>query len=106
MIGRRTLDQSNQLMSNTENDMGTVYDALRCDLIHLLVEHRSQGRFALAAAGTDQERSIFLADLTRSIADILIAAYPKRDTNACATALADARTIASSILDSGLLTSR
>ena len=82
-----------------------VYDALRCELIHLLMEHRSQGRFTRAAEGTDQARSLFLADLTRSIADILIAVYPKKDSLAYAAALADARTIASSVLNRGLLTS-
>ena len=92
-------------MADANNHMGAVYDALRCDLVHLLMEHRSQGRFTRAAEGTDQARS-FLADLTRSIADILVAAYPKKDPNAYAAALADAQTIASSILDRGLLTSR
>jgi|SoiMethySBSTD1v2_1073268.scaffolds.fasta_scaffold1563879_1 hypothetical protein len=105
MTGRRTLDQSKQLMSNAQNDMGAVYDALRCDLIHLLMEHRSQGPFTRAAEGTDQARSLFLADLTRSIADILITANPQKDPVALAAALADARTIASSVLDRGLLTS-
>ena len=55
--------------------MGAVYDALRSDLIHLLMEHRSQGRFTRAAEGTDQARSLLLFDLTHSIADILVAAY-------------------------------
>jgi hypothetical protein len=105
MTGRRTLDQSNQLMSNAENDMGAVYDGLRCDLIHLLMEHRSQGRFTRAAEGTDHARSLFLADLTRSIADILVTPYSDEDSNAYATALADAKIIASSVLDRGLLTS-
>ena len=86
-------------------DMGAVYDALRCDLIHLLMEHRSQGRFTRVAEGTDRARSLFLFDLTHSIADVLVAAYPKEDLNAYAAALADARTIASSVLDHGLLTS-
>jgi len=92
-------------MADAKNDMGAVYDALRCDLIHLLMEHRSQGRFTQVAEGTDQARSLFLFDLTHSIADILVAAYPKKDSNAYATALADAQTIASSVLDRGLLTS-
>jgi hypothetical protein len=93
-------------MADANDDMGAVYDALRCDLIHLLMEHRSQGRFALVAEGTEQVRSLFLFDLTHSVADILVAAYPKNDPNAYAAALADARTIASSVLDRGLLTSR
>ena len=88
------------------DDMGAIYDALRCDLINLLMEHRSQGRFTRAAQGTDQERSLFLDELTRSIADILITAYPKKDPSAYAAALADAEIIANSVLDRGLLTSR
>jgi hypothetical protein len=92
-------------MAEVENDPGAVYDAMRCDLVQLLMEHRSQDRFALAARGTEQERSLFLADLTRSIADILVVAYPKKDSIAYATALADAQTIASSVIDRGLLTS-
>jgi hypothetical protein len=93
-------------MADANNHMAAVYDALRWDLIHLLMEHRSQGRFTRAAEGTDQARSLFLADLTRSIADILVAAYPKKDSIAFAAALTDARTIASSVLDRGLLTSQ
>jgi hypothetical protein len=31
-------------MADAKNDAAAVYDALRCDLIHLLMEHRSQGR--------------------------------------------------------------
>ena len=93
-------------MAEEKNDTAAVYDALRCDLIHLLMEHRSQGRFTRVTEGTDQARSLFLFDLTGSIADILIAAYPKKDLKAYAAALTDARTIASSVLDRGLLTSR
>src|SRR5947207_13024110 len=94
-----------QVMSDAKDDMAAVYDALRCDLINLLMEHRSQGRFTTAAEGTAQVRSLFLVDLTRSIADILITAYPKHDSNDYAAALADAEIIASSVLDRGLLTS-
>jgi hypothetical protein len=54
-----------------------VLDALRCE--HFLIEHRSQGRFTRAAEGTDQARSLFLADLTRSVAEVLVAAFPKKD---------------------------
>jgi hypothetical protein len=93
-------------MAEAKADMGVVYEALRSDLINLLMEHRSQGRFTRAAEGTDQARSLFLAELTRSIADILVTAYPKKDAHAYAAALADAGTIARSILDRGLLTSR
>ena len=92
-------------MSEAKNDMDAVYESLRCDLIHLLMEHRSQGRFTRAAEGTEQVRSLFLADLTRSIADILITAYPKRDSIAYAAALADAKIIARSVVDGGLLMS-
>jgi hypothetical protein len=92
-------------MSEAKNDMGAIYDAMRCELITLLMEHRSQGRFTRATEGTDEERSLFLVDLSRSIADILIAVYPKKDSLAYAAALADARTIASSVIDRGLLTS-
>jgi hypothetical protein len=122
MTGRRTLDQSNprfslaknvptdikgaeEFMSNEKKGLGAVYDALRSDLINLLMEHRSQGRFTQVAEGTDQARSVFLTDLTRSIAGILVTAYPKKDSNTYATALADARTIANAVLDRGLLTS-
>ena len=79
-------------MSEAKNDMSAVYDAMRCELINLLLQHRSQGRFTRATKGTDEERSLFLVDLTRSIADILVTAYPKRDSLAYAAALADART--------------
>jgi hypothetical protein len=92
-------------MSEPQNDMDAVYDALRCDLIHLLMEYRSQGRFTRAAEGTEQARALFLAELTRSIADILVTAYPMTDANAYAAALADAQTLASSVIDRGLLTS-
>jgi hypothetical protein len=93
-------------MSEPQNDMGAVYDALRSDLIHLLMEYRSQGRFTRVAEGTEQARALFLAELTRSIADILLVAYPKTDANAYAAAYADAQTLASSVIDRGLLTSR
>jgi hypothetical protein len=54
------------------------YDALRCDLINLLIDSCSQGRFIRAVEGTDQARALFVAELTRSIADILVTAYPKK----------------------------
>ena len=92
-------------MADVNNDTAAVYDALRCDLICLLMEHRSQGRFTRVAEGTEQARSLFLFDLTHSVADVLVAAYPKKDSNAYAAALVDARTIARSVLDLGLLTS-
>ena len=92
-------------MPDAKRDTAAVYDALRCDLIHLLMEYRSQGRFTRAAEGTVQERSLFLGELTQSIADILVTAYPKTDGNAYAAALPDARTMAGSVIDGGLLTS-
>ena len=60
-------------MADAKSDMDAVYDSLRSDLIDLLLEYRRQGRFTRSAEGTDQERSLFLAELTRSIADILVA---------------------------------
>jgi len=93
-------------MAEAVNDLGAIYDALRCDLIHILMKHRSQGRFVGVAEGTEHARALLLTDLTRSIADILVTAYPNKDSNAYATALADAKIIASSVLDRGLLTSR
>ena len=65
-----------------------------------MMEHRYQGRFTGVTEGTDQARSLFLVDLTRSIADILAAAYPKKASNAYAAVLADAETIASSVVAS------
>ena len=64
-------------MPDAKRDTAAVYDALRCDLIPLLMEYRSQGCFTRAAEGTVQERSLFLGELTQSIADILVTAYPK-----------------------------
>ena len=92
-------------MPEAKKDTAAVYDALRCDLVHLLMQYRSQGRFTRAAEGTVQERSLFLAELTHSIADILVTAYPNTDANAYAAALPDARSMASSVIDGGLLTS-
>ena len=89
-----------------KNDMGAIYDVLRRELMQLLMEHRSQGRFARAAEGTAEARSLFLVDLTHSIADILVAAYPNEGSAAYAAALADAEIIASSVLDRGLPTRR
>src|SRR6185369_3410040 len=79
------------------------YDALRRDLRDLLREHQSQGRFRQAADGTDEERALFLAALTHSIADILVTVYPTINPHAYATSLADARTLACSVIDDDLL---
>jgi hypothetical protein len=92
-------------MAEAQKDLAAVYEALRRDLINLLLEHRSRGRFTRVAEGTEQARSVFLGQLTRSIADILVTAYAKKDARAYADALADAETIGRSILDRGLLTS-
>lgn len=93
-------------MAEATNDVGAAYDALRRELVYLLMEHRSQGRFARMNEGTDQARAVFLVDLAHSIADILVAAYPGKDSHAYAAVLADAETIASSVLDRALLTTR
>ena len=92
-------------MAEPRNDMDEVRDALRCELIDLLMHYRSQGRFTRAAQGTEEARALFLVELTHSIADILITAYPNKDSKACAAVLADAKIIASSVLDGRLLTS-
>ena len=92
-------------MAKARDDIAADYNALRCDLIDLLIEHRSQGRFTGVTGGNDQVRSLFLAELTHSIADILVTAYPNTDANAYAAALPDARTMASSVIGGGLLTS-
>jgi hypothetical protein len=46
------------LMPEAKEDTAAVYDALRSELIHLLMEYRSQGRFIRAAEGTVQARSL------------------------------------------------
>jgi hypothetical protein len=76
-----------------------VRDALRCELIELLIQYRCKGRFTRAAQGTEEARSLFLVELTHCIADILITACPNKDSEASAAALADAKIIASSALD-------
>jgi hypothetical protein len=93
-------------MAQADIETAAIYEALRDDLISLLLEHRSRGRFTRTADDSDQARSLFLIELTRSIADILVTAYPTKNARAYASALADAGAIASSILDRGLLTSR
>jgi hypothetical protein len=93
-------------MAEQETDMGAVYETLRRELIHLLRERRSHGHFTWMTDSTNHARGRFFADLTHSIADILVTAYAKKDPNAYAAALADAETIVSSVLDRRLLTSR
>jgi hypothetical protein len=92
-------------MAEPKTDRRAVYETLRRELIHVLKERRSRGHFTWVTEGTNHARGRFFADLTHSIADILVAAYPKKDPNAYAAALSDAETIVSSVLD-GLLTSR
>jgi hypothetical protein len=94
------------LMNEAEIEIASVYEALRSDLISLLLEYRARGRFTRAAEGTKEARSLFLAELTHSIADVLVTAYPTKDARASAAALVDADAIARSILARGLLTSR
>lgn len=93
-------------MTEPETDMGAIYEALRRELIHLLMERRSRGHFTWVSDSTNHARVRFVADLTHSIADILVTAYPKKDPNAHAAAIADAETIVSSVLERGQLTSR
>jgi hypothetical protein len=105
MRSAHPIGSGKKLMAELRNDIDGVGDALRCELIDLLMEYRSQGRFTRAAQGTKEVRALFLVDLTHSIADILIAAYPNKDSKAYAAALTDAKIIASSVLDGRLLTS-
>jgi hypothetical protein len=93
-------------MAEPETNMAAAYEALRRELIHLLMERRSRGHFTWVTDSTNHARGRFFADLTHSIADILVTASPKKDPNAHAAALADAETIVSSVLDRGHLTSR
>jgi hypothetical protein len=88
-------------MAKPEMYKGAVYEALRRDLTHLLAERRSRGHFTWVTHSTNHARGRFFADLTHSIADILVTAYPKKDPNAHAAAIADAETIVSSVLDRG-----
>jgi hypothetical protein len=86
-------------MTEQETDMGAIYETLRRELIHLLMERRSRGHFTWLTESTNHARERFFTDLTHSIADILVTAYPKKDPNAYAAALSDAETIVSSVLD-------
>ena len=86
------------MVTEAKDQVCVAYDRLRCDLVDLLMEHRSQGRFTRAATGTDEERSLFLAELTRSIADILAVLHPKTHTHAYPAALADAVILARNLL--------
>lgn len=74
----------------------TAYKALRREVVQVLMGHRSQGRFINALGESDPLRTSLLANLTQSIADILIVAKPTG--NADATVLADAENIARAVL--------
>jgi hypothetical protein len=91
-------------MTKPKTDRGAVYETLRRELIHVLMERRSRGHFAWLIEGTNHARARFLADLTHSIADILVATYPNKDPNAYITGLADAESIVRSVFDRGLVT--
>ena len=92
-------------MIEPRDSLDADYDALRRNLGEVLREHCARGRFRQAADGTDEERALFLANLARSIADILVVVYPTTDPHAYAAALADARTLVSSVIDGGILMS-
>ena len=88
-------------MSQVQDDMGVAYEALRCELLDVLTEHCAQGRFSWLIDATDDARSLFLIDLTHSVAEILVGSYAQKDPSAYAAALADARTIASGVVGRG-----
>ena len=85
-------------MAEAQNMGDRFYAALRSDLISVLMEQHSQGRFAQASTASGQARSFFLHLLTHSIADILVLAYPKPDAKAYAAVFADAEAIATAVL--------
>jgi hypothetical protein len=83
-------------MEEEKEDFGAAYDTLRRELVELLWRQRAEGRFR--EANTDELRSASIAHLMQSIADILIVACPKKDSNAYAAVFADAERIANTIL--------
>jgi len=83
-------------MEEEKEDFGAAYDALRQELVELLWRQRAEGRFS--EANTDELRSASIAHLMQSIADILIVACPKKDSNAYAAVFADAERITNTIL--------
>jgi uncharacterized lipoprotein YajG len=74
-----------------------VPDTLRSELICVLMEQHSQGRFARASAATGQARSVLLHNLTHSIADVLFAGCAEPGST-YAVVLADAEGIAAAVL--------
>ena len=85
-------------------DANADYAALRSDLMDVLSEQSAQGRFAWMTDASDEAQTTrFLLDLARTIADILITAYPKRDSEAYAAVLADAVVLARGVLNSKVL---
>jgi hypothetical protein len=86
-------------MAEPKTDRGAIYEVLRRELIHVLTERRSRGHFTWVTEGTNHARGRFFAELTHSIADILVIAYPKKVARVYAAALADAETIVGSVLD-------
>jgi hypothetical protein len=86
-------------MAEPKTDRGAIYEVLRRELIHVLRERHSRGHFAWVTEGTNYARGRFFAELTHSIADILVIAYPKKVARVYAAALADAETIVGSVLD-------
>jgi hypothetical protein len=83
-----------QYLPEGKDKAGADYDALRCDLVDLLMERRSKGRFDGASG---QAVSFDVLCLARSIADVLIASRPKQDGSAYTSVLADAQTIAAAL---------
>jgi hypothetical protein len=88
-----------EAVAQTNDHMGTVYDALRRELVDVLTERHSQGRLdPVTALAARAPRPI---DLARSIADILIAVHPQKDAKAYALVRADAEFIANTLLREG-----
>jgi hypothetical protein len=85
-----------QHLPEGKDEAGADYDALRCDLVDLLMDRRSQGRFDGASG---QPVSFDVLCLARSIADVLIASRPKQDGSVYASVLADAEAIAATVLN-------
>ena len=88
-------------MAEERDDKPAVYEALRRDVIDLLMEYRAQGSFAQVCEVPGQARSFLLRYLADSIAAVLVAGCAKKDPCTCAAALADAEAIAISVIDCG-----
>jgi hypothetical protein len=92
-------------MAEPKTDRGAVYETLRRELIHVLMERRSRGHFTWVTERHQSRTGTLLCGSNAQHCYILVAAYPKKDPNAYIAPLADAETIVSSVLDRGLLTS-